>query len=249
MHQEEENLRKLQRERTARVKRILRWMPRRATVHRYPGLKWFAASARKRPYLWTFRVSAAVPAIYAGSILSLLPLYGVQIPLAVVCAFVFRANLPILVGLQWISNPVTAIPLYYAGYRIGRIILGLLMVDVPLLSTSELRLHMSGLDEGFWASNLIYALQVWGIMALGGLVMGIFVATLLSFLYRLGSRNATLTFQRIHALQEKRRKAHAEAEAAAEAAKEENSPSPKNPKPDSALPLSPPPASSPKTTS
>src|SRR5690606_15820056 len=55
MMQEEETLRRLQRERAARVKRVLRWMPRRATIHRYPILKWFAASARQRPYLWTFR--------------------------------------------------------------------------------------------------------------------------------------------------------------------------------------------------
>jgi len=105
--------------RIRRLKRILRFMPRKATVHRYPVLKWFAASARKRAYLWSFRVSEAVPAFYMGWILTLLPLYGLQLLLAFVFALLLRANLMIMVGLQLVSNPLTVAPLWYLNFLVG----------------------------------------------------------------------------------------------------------------------------------
>ncbi|PJF37773.1 MAG: DUF2062 domain-containing protein, partial [Phototrophicales bacterium] len=98
-------------------------MPRRATLHNYPFIKFFAESARKRAYLWSFRVSEVIPAIYAGSIISFLPLYGIQIPLAFACALLFRANLMILVGLQFITNPVTIVPIYSLEYFLGDMVL------------------------------------------------------------------------------------------------------------------------------
>lgn len=205
MTHEEENLRKLTRERTARVKRILRWLPRRATLHRYPVLKWFSASARRRPHLWTFRVSAAIPALYAGSILALSPAYGIQLPIAILLAFWLRANLPILFGLQWLTNPLTFVPIYYADYQIGKSVLAIFRLESPHLNIHQLRLFFDGFHSGFWKENLSYAIHVWGVMTLGGIIIGTFVGAVLSILYRVGSQNATLTYQRLHALQEKRR--------------------------------------------
>lgn len=79
MNPEEQMLHEQRRERVARVKRLLRWMPRKATLHRYPVLRRFQKEAMERAYIWSFRVNAAVPALYAGTILALLPLYGVQL--------------------------------------------------------------------------------------------------------------------------------------------------------------------------
>lgn len=110
------------RERFARIKRaktLLRFVPRRAVMHKYPFIGRFAAAARKRAYLWSFKPSATRPAIYAGSILSLLPLMGVQLPLALLAAILLRANFMVLGGLQFITNPFTAAPIYYATHQIG----------------------------------------------------------------------------------------------------------------------------------
>lgn len=207
MTQEEESLRALQRERKARVKRLLRWMPRRATMHRYPILKWFAKSARARPYLWSFRVNAVVPALYAGCILSFLPLYGVQVALAALLAFMLHANLPVLVALQAITNPLSAIPVYYTVYHIGRMALGLVGIDSPRLTVHDVSALSDSVDSGEWALRTRYAAEVWGVMCLGGAMMGLFVATIASLLYRLGAREAAITLQKLHALQEKRREA------------------------------------------
>ncbi|MGE9293032.1 MAG: DUF2062 domain-containing protein [Puniceicoccales bacterium] len=126
-----EELKRKVHERIRRVKRLLRPLPRRATVHRYPFLKWFAQTARKRSYLWSFRRQNIVPAIYVGCILSLMPIYGVQIPCAFALALLIRGNLMIMVATQFITNPVTFVPLYTAACFIGLEILYLLGVDIP----------------------------------------------------------------------------------------------------------------------
>jgi uncharacterized protein (DUF2062 family) len=104
-------------------KQLLRFVPRRAAMHRYPLVGRFAAAARKRAFLWSFKPQHLRPAFYAGSILSLMPVMGVQLPLAFVLALLLRANFMILGGLQFITNPVTAAPIYYATYELGHTII------------------------------------------------------------------------------------------------------------------------------
>ncbi len=138
-------------------------MPRKANLDRYPVLKWFAAFARARPFLWSFKVSSCTPAFYAGSFIAFLPLMGVQIILALGAAIFLRANLPILVGLQAISNPFT-IPFLYAFYY---------MVGKRVMSFLGVGLELNPLLGGFHATFL------------GGAIVGLLVGAVLDLLYRL----------------------------------------------------------------
>jgi uncharacterized protein len=148
--------------RIRRTKRLLRRLPRRANIHRYPVLKWFAAAARKRHYLWSFRLPQMTPAFYAGAILAFMPLYGAQLAISVALAVVLRANLPVLAGLQLITNPLTLAPIYFITYRIGREIL-----------------NWIGVGGGTaWVFSTANAL------ALGGLIAGILLGLALDLLYR-----------------------------------------------------------------
>ena len=108
---EESELNQTKWRRMRRVKKWLRPLPRSTNIHSYRILKFFAVAARKRTNIWSFRVENAVPAIYAGSILTLMPLYGIQIPSAFLLALLLRANLPIPLGLQVVSNPLTILPI------------------------------------------------------------------------------------------------------------------------------------------
>jgi uncharacterized protein (DUF2062 family) len=45
--------------------------------------------------------------------------------LAAIGAFYFRGNLPIAVGLVWLTNPVTMPPLFYFAYLVGLWVLNL----------------------------------------------------------------------------------------------------------------------------
>jgi uncharacterized protein (DUF2062 family) len=105
--------------RLRRVKQLLRYMPRRAVLHKYPLVGRFAEFARKRAYLWSLKPENMRPAFYAGSILSLLPVMGIQLPIALLLSLLLRANFMVLGGLQFITNPFTAAPIYYATHQLG----------------------------------------------------------------------------------------------------------------------------------
>jgi len=199
---EESELHKTKRRRIRRVKRWLRPLPRRTNIHRYPILKFFAETARKRIYLWSFRVENAVPAIYAGSILTLMPLYGLQVIGAFLLALLLRANLPILVGLQVVSNPLTVLPIWFAAYQIGRIVLSVLGLNVASLNREEVRVMLHNFLHGEWGDKFEHLSTVFGVTSLGAIVMGVFFGLVGSVAYRIvASRTAAsyaLLRQKIH---------------------------------------------------
>jgi uncharacterized protein (DUF2062 family) len=106
--------------RIRRAKWLLRFTPRRASLHRYPLIGRFADLARVRSYLWSFRSEHVRPALYAGSVTALLPIMGVQLPVAFVLALLLRCNVMILGGLQFITNPFTIWFIYPATYQVGK---------------------------------------------------------------------------------------------------------------------------------
>jgi uncharacterized protein len=105
--------------RFARSRRWLRWLPRRSNLGKYPVIRRFAEAARARPYLWSFRPASVRRALYVGSVISFLPVYGLQLPIAFAAALAVRGHLGLMLGLQFLTNPFTAAPLYYLTYRIG----------------------------------------------------------------------------------------------------------------------------------
>ena len=97
----------------------MRPLPRRSNVHRYPILKWFSKTAYKRSYLWSFRSREIIPALFIGMWIAMLPIVSIQMLVVFIIALCIRANLPVIVALQWISNPFTMGPIYFADYKIG----------------------------------------------------------------------------------------------------------------------------------
>jgi len=115
----EENARQDRHDRFRIWKKVLRFVPRRTAFHRYPLVGRFAAIARKRAFLWSFKIQHLRPAFYSGSILAVMPVLGVQVPAAFLLALLFRANFMVLGAIQFITNPVTAAPIYYATHTLG----------------------------------------------------------------------------------------------------------------------------------
>lgn len=109
---QEEELRSRAHNRIRRAKQILRPLPRRSNLHRWPILKWFAKAARKSPFLWKFGEREVRMAIYLGSIIAFLPIFGAQFVAAFFVALAVRANLPVIMGVQLVTNVFTAIPIY-----------------------------------------------------------------------------------------------------------------------------------------
>lgn len=110
--------------RIRRLKLLLRFMPRRARFHTYPLVGRFAAFARARSYLWSFRYPQVRPALYLGCILTLIPIPA-QLPIAFFLCLGFRANFMLMGGLQFASNPATSLPLAIGTYKLGSLVLHL----------------------------------------------------------------------------------------------------------------------------
>lgn len=175
-------------------------MPRRARFHTYPFVGRFAAFARKRNYLWTFRYNQLRPSLYAGSILALLPLYGLQLPLAFLVCLLFRTNFMVLGGLQFITNPVTIAPVYYGTYRLGVWVIessGFGRSDTPVLLSENVPLDLPGTglapaeedhfhdpDTGQPRWSPRFGTRV-NALILGGLIAGTILGTVLDLLWRI----------------------------------------------------------------
>ena len=90
--------------RIRRLKKIMRPLPRRSNIHRYPVLKWFSNIAYQRSYLWSFRSREMIWALFIGMWVAMLPIVSIQMIVVFLIALIIRANLPVIVALQWISN-------------------------------------------------------------------------------------------------------------------------------------------------
>ena len=182
--------------RIRRVKAILRYAPRRARFHRYPLIGRFAAVARKAPYLWSFRREHVRPALYAGAIIALLPIMGVQVPVAFGLALLLRSNVMLLVGLQFITNPFTAAPLYYGTYQLGHWIIvssgfGVSTEIVPGEAGTPLEhtggFELNGPDALAWTQTLGTTVNS---LVLGGIIAGALLGLVLDIIWRNGVAQA-----------------------------------------------------------
>lgn len=181
--EQKNNLYAVNRERFKRIRRIkkfLRPLPRRSNIHKYPVLKWFAESAYKRSYLWSFRGSEISSALFWGIWISMLPIVGIQMLVVFFISLLVRANLPLIVALQWISNPLTMGPIYFADYKIGLSVLNLLGIDYQ-----RNKLLTAGYNwSEFTFSDLLRLIDTFPPMLVGGSVLGISMGLSTVFLYK-----------------------------------------------------------------
>jgi uncharacterized protein (DUF2062 family) len=208
------------------ARRLLKYMPRRSNVHRYPGLSWAGSFARKRMYLWSFRYREVAIALYAGCIVSFLPIMGIQIPVALALALLLRANLPVFVGLQFITNWVTAVPIYYVCYDVGRIVLKLFGGHVEALGKEQLRLFIEQAAAQDWAANGGMLLRVFLVTSLGGAIIGSFVGTILDRIYSVMLWRGKVVWTKVRLIHERRRARTEAARKAREASVEPPPPTP-----------------------
>lgn len=201
-HSEHPEHRKLRFARIRRAKWLLRFAPRRARFHHYPLIGRFAAVARKRAYLWSFKTEYVRPALYAGSIIAMLPIMGIQVPVAFCAALLLRGNVMVLAGLQFITNPLTALPLYYGTYQLGQAVIAasgfgssvevapadldsLATVTVPHVET----LATTPPPELAWTQGLGTAFNSW---VIGGVIAGAVLGLVLDLLWQFGLRRAAV---------------------------------------------------------
>ncbi len=90
------------------------------------GQRWFLAPFRHLMHdhrLWGVRRKNVVPAVALGTFIAFLPFPGHPL-WATFAALALRVNVPIAALTTFISNPLTMGPMYFFGYRLGTLLLG-----------------------------------------------------------------------------------------------------------------------------
>ena len=117
--------------------------------------------------LWHINRYSASMAFFVGLFVAFLPIPG-QMLAAALLAILLKCNMPLSVGLVWITNPVTMPAIYFLAYKVGAII-----IDAPV-QNMDFELSF------FWVTHSL--VTVWKPFLLGCLICGLFFGCLGYFL-------------------------------------------------------------------
>ncbi|MDH5572399.1 MAG: DUF2062 domain-containing protein [Gammaproteobacteria bacterium] len=144
---------------------IKRYMPDHHKIRNHPHLNRIFGTLLHDPNLLHLNRRSVSYAFGAGLFFAFVPI-PFQMVLAVAGAILFRFNLPIAVGLVWITNPLTMPPIYYFCYKVGTWILQTPIQHIDFQISME------------WLATELFA--IWQPFLLGCFVVGA-VSGLLGF--------------------------------------------------------------------
>lgn len=101
---------------------IRKYLPDPHKIREHKSLKMFGTLLHE-PNLWHLNRKSVSLAFAVGLFCAWVPV-PFQMVLAAAAAILVHSNLPISVGLVWISNPFTMPPLFYFAYKLGAWMLG-----------------------------------------------------------------------------------------------------------------------------
>ncbi|NAW35085.1 DUF2062 domain-containing protein [Halomonas alimentaria] len=109
---------------------LQRYMPHPDTLRRQRSLR-FMNGLIGNPALWVLTRRSVANAFSVGLFSAMLPI-PLQMAVAACGAWLARCNLPLSVGLVWVTNPLTMPLIFYANYRLGA-----WLMDVPARDAPE----------------------------------------------------------------------------------------------------------------
>lgn len=178
---------------------------------------------RRLKYFVVFRVLHAddtphriALGVAIGLFVAWTPTIGLQMIIALALAALLRANKVIPVALVWITNPVTALPIYYVNWVVGRLIMP--GTDPLKMNEAYIRLranieHAPGLldalfDPGTWRQLITIFIEMGVELWIGSFAVGILVGvsgyfTTLHLVMYLKERRRRQREKRVRRLQER----------------------------------------------
>lgn len=133
---------------------LLRYLPTRTELRKNRALKPIAHLLHEEN-LWHMNRRSVSGAVFIGLFTAFLPLPG-QMIIAALLAVTTGCNLPLAVGLVWISNPLTMPPMFYFAYRLGAWLLGWeLETDAVELSFDWLWQNFAGIGYPLLIGSLV----------------------------------------------------------------------------------------------
>lgn len=134
------------------------------------------------PRLWQMNRNSLGRAVYVGVLAAFFPLPG-QMLLAVIGSVLVRANVPMAIALTWITNPLTAIPVFWLAYCLGAFLLGepiLGIRDIGVILT-DLTLWLTADGINPFAQHQVFS---WQAFLLGLALSAIMTSLLLGLAFR-----------------------------------------------------------------
>ncbi|MCZ4128223.1 DUF2062 domain-containing protein [Stutzerimonas balearica] len=139
-----------------------RYMPHPDRIKGNKSLR-FLGGLIHDPNLWHLNRHSVARAMGIGLFWAMIPM-PMQMLAAALCALPARANLPIAVGLVWLTNPLTMPPVFYCNYKLGA-----WLMDTPAIGMPD-ELSLA------WVTHLLR--DNWQPLYLGSLVMAAVLALL-----------------------------------------------------------------------
>jgi len=101
---------------------IKRYMPDHEKIRNNKQLNKVFGTLLHDPNLLHLNRRSVSSAFFVGLFMAFVPL-PTQMVMAAAIAIIVRCNLPIAIGLVWITNPITMPPIFYFAYKVGATIL------------------------------------------------------------------------------------------------------------------------------
>ena len=139
-----------------------RYMPDPASIREHKSLR-FMGTLLHDPNLWHLNRHSVSRAMAVGIFAAFIPM-PFQMLLAAFLAITVRSNMPISVGLVWLTNPITMPPVFYCTYKLGS-----WMMQTPAM-------HMP--DELTWSWISAELSTFWQPFLLGSVVTGLVAGAL-----------------------------------------------------------------------
>jgi len=180
------------------LKKFLRYLPSKASLSKtFIFNRWGKGLLNKYPYLWSFSYKSMKSAYYSGWILTFLPVMGIQIPLAVLLAIMFKGNIMVVIALQMISNPFTVGFLWTFEYHLGKFLLSFFPIKYKFLAqTSAIEsLKQTGKGVAFIKATLA--------ICLGGIICGLIFAKISCIIHKFVLKRMMLTYEQFVQKREK----------------------------------------------
>lgn len=102
---------------------IKKYLPENEKIAQNKSLR-YLTKFFKDNRLWGLNRHSFASAVSIGLFVGMLPM-PFQMLVAAVLAIIFHSNLPVSVGLVWVTNPLTMPVIFYANYKIGSWIMGI----------------------------------------------------------------------------------------------------------------------------
>lgn len=126
----------------------MRWLPTREKLATDPHFARLAGFLFARPWLWALNRRAVARGVACGLLVGIIPL-PTQMVLAAVLAGVVHGNVPAAVAATWLTNPFTAVPIWWLALQLGSLVTGaeLSLPEIDWLSVSAVWGWMKGIGQ------------------------------------------------------------------------------------------------------